>query len=242
MVNILLPVGKHTLIFSLNGYEPLEKVKTLGPNEKAVLEVNLKKLPAGVSSNPDLGFLNIFTYNLSAQAKIKGIPKTLDLPIEYFELKYGSYPLKVFQSGYETKKLNVNIEKQKTTKIEVNLKRKTAQKALVKSLLFPGLGQKYYESKTKALIFSVTAVGVGALLANTVITYQDENSLVSQYQLDYHNATTASDIETTWQTYQSQVNTVNNLRSQLLMYGATFGATWIINVVDALLFNGLSSN
>ena len=61
MVNIQLPVGKHTLIFSLNGYEPMEKVKTLGPNEKAVLEVNLKKLPAGVSSNPDLGFLNIFT-------------------------------------------------------------------------------------------------------------------------------------------------------------------------------------
>ena len=61
--------------FSLNGYEPLEKVKTLRPNEKAVLEVNLKKLPAGVSSNPDLGFLNIITYNLSAQAKIKGISK-----------------------------------------------------------------------------------------------------------------------------------------------------------------------
>ena len=83
---------------------------------------------------------------------------------------------------------------------------------------------------------------MGALLANTYTTYQDENSLVSQYQLDYQNATTTGDIEITWQTYQSQVSTVNDLQSQILMYGATLGATWVINVLDALLFNGLKGD
>jgi hypothetical protein len=66
--------------------------------------------------------------------------------------------------------------------------------------------------------------------------------LVSQYQLDYQNATTTGDIESTWQIYQNQANQVNDLQAQLLIYGGALGATWIINIVDALLFNGLEND
>ena len=66
--------------------------------------------------------------------------------------------------------------------------------------------------------------------------------MVSQYQLDYQNATTIGDIESTWQIYQNQANQVNDLQAQLLIYGGALGATWIINIVDALLFNRLEND
>jgi len=238
MVNIQLPVGKHKLIFNLKGYENTERFITLVANEKTVLEVNLKKLPAGVSSNPDLGFLTINTYNLSAQAKVKGISATLDLPIEYLELKYGSHPLRVFQSGYETKKLNVSIAKQKTTTIEVNLKRKSARKALRYSII-PGGGQFYAENKTKAAIFPLVIVGFATLLNNSYSLYQDEEPLISQYKLEYQLATDPNDIDQNWNTYQNQVNTVNDLQTQLMIYGGALAVTWIANIIDAYFFSGL---
>ena len=104
------------------------------------------------------------------------------------------------------------------------------------------MGQQYYESKNKALLFSITAASLTALLTSTYTTFQDENSLVDQYQLDYRNAISATDIESTWQTYQHQANQVNDLQAQLLIYGGALGATWIINIVDALLFNGLEND
>ena len=126
--------------------------------------------------------------------------------------------------------------------LNIKLLPKSKNKAILNSLLFPGYGQYYYESKTKALLFSITAASLTALFTSTYTTYQDENSLVDQYQLDYQNAISATDIESTWQTYQNQANQVNDLQSQLLIYGGALGATWIINVVDALLFNGLEND
>ena len=42
----------------MSGYEPQEEEITLGANEKTTLDVDMKKRPAGTSSNPDMGFLS----------------------------------------------------------------------------------------------------------------------------------------------------------------------------------------
>jgi hypothetical protein len=175
---------------------------------------------------------------LSAQAKVQGITETLDLPVEYLELKYGSYPLRVFQSGFETENRNVIINKQKTTIIEVNLKRKTARKALRYSII-PGGGQFYAENKTKSAIFFLASAGLATMFYNNYDTYNVEEPLVSQYMENYLNATDSDEIDQNFNTYQSQVNTVNDLQTQMILYGGALAVTWVVNLIDAYFFSGL---
>ena len=234
-----LPAGTHRINFTLSGYEPQEKVVTLGANEKTTLEVNMKKRPAGTSSNPDMGFLTVHTLNNNVKLKISSVKEIQDLPLEYYELKYGAYNLKAYKKGFESKKVNVDIGKQKTTKIEVNLYKKLPAKAFKYSLLVPGRGQLYAEKKAKGLFFSAATVGLAAMLGNTFTTYQDEHSLVDQYQQDYQNAVTQSEINAKFGIYENQVNSVNDLQNQLIIYGSSLAATYLINIIDAKFFSGL---
>ena len=77
------------------------------------------------------------------------------------------------------------------------------------------------------------------MLGNTFTTYQDENSLVDQYQQDYQNAVTQSEINAKFGIYENQVNSVNDLQNQLIIYGSSLAATYLINVIDAKFFSGL---
>ena len=226
-----LGLGKHTIKVSRFAFEEFKTVIYIEDGDKKVLSPKLLPIKVDVNllMNPD---------NQVVFSGRELIPKGT----KQLKLAYGDYSISSSYPKYEPFSTTVTVDKQLPIDLKLELFPKSKKKALVRSILFPGLGQQYYESKTKALLFSVTAVGMGALLANTYTTYQDENSLVSQYQLDYQNATTTGDIESTWQTYQSQVSTVNDLQSQILMYGATLGATWVINILDALLFNGLKGD
>ena len=108
--------------------------------------------------------------------------------------------------------------------------------------MFPGAGQIYADNKIKGFAFSILGSGMVSLLIGKAMVYNEENETIGKFQTDYQNAITASEIETTWQVYQNQVNEVNDLQSQLLIYGGGLAATWFINVVDAYLFNGLKGD
>ena len=110
------------------------------------------------------------------------------------------------------------------------------------SLMYPGAGQIYADNKVKGIAFSLLGSGMVSVLLNKTTQYNTENETLGTYQAAYQNATTASELETTGQKYQNQVNQVNDLQSQLLLYGGGLAATWVINVVDAILFHGLKSD
>ena len=63
-----------------------------------------------------------------------------------------------------------------------------------------------------------------------------------RYKTAYKNATTSTEIESTWQAYQQQVNTVNDIQNQLLLYAGGYVITWAINLVDSYLYNGLKGD
>ena len=236
---VSVPVGKHPLRFLKKGYEDSFQTINIGPEEEKFLEINLKKTPINLSSNPDVGFLTITTLNKFAKVKIKGVKEPQGLPLEFYELKYGSYPLKMYRKGWEIKKETIEIKKQQTTRINVILMAKSRRKAVLYSLMYPGAGQIYADNKVKGIAFSLLGSSMVSLLLNKSTQYNTENDAIGTYRAAYQNATTASEIETTWQKYQNQVNEVNDLQSQLLLYGGGLAATWVINVVDAILFHGL---
>jgi hypothetical protein len=85
----------------------------------------------------------------------------------------------------------------------------------------------------------LASAGLSALLYNNYDSYNIEEPLVSQYKRDYQNATDPNDIDQNWNTYQGQVNTVNDLQTKLMIYGSSLAVTWIVNIMDAYFFSGL---
>ena len=241
IATIELPVGQYRIEISKEGYEPLEKQVSIKPNDLGTLDINLKKLPSGVSSNPDMGFLTVNTTDGRVRLKIQGIKEVQRMPLEYFELIYGTYNLKAFGIGLETEKRKVEIERQKTTTIEMNLKKKQRAKAVRYSLMFPGGGQMYTGSKSRirGLIYAGTFIGTGALLSKGISTYSDENKLLDQYQANYNAATSATEIDATWVLYEQQSATVNDAQTNLIILSTTLVSAWLTSIIDSYFFSGL---
>lgn len=241
IATIELPVGQYRIEISKDGYGPLEKQVSIKPNDFGTLDINLKKIPAGVSSNPDMGFLTVNTTDGRVRLKIQGIKEVQRMPLEYFELIYGTYNLKAFGIGLETEKRKVEIERQKTTTIEMNLKKKQRAKAVRYSLMFPGGGQMYTGSKSRirGLIYAGTFIGTGALLSKGISTYSDENKLLDQYQANYLSATSATEIDATWVLYEQQSATVNDAQTNLIILSTTLVSAWLTSIIDSYFFSGL---
>ena len=241
IASIDLPVGRYTIQISKEGYEPKEENLSIKANDRVELDINLKKLPAGVSSNPDMGFLSVRSSNKKVRLKIQGIQEIQQLPLDYYELIHGTYNLKAFGIGLESKKKSVMIQQQKTTKVEINLNPKQRAKAVRYSLMFPGGGQMYTGSKSRirGLIYAGTFIGTGALLSKGISTYSDENKLLDQYQANYNAATTAADIDATWALYEQQSVTVNDAQSNLMILSTTLVSAWLTSVIDCFFFSGL---
>ena len=162
-----------------------------------------------------------------------------DLPLDYFELKYGVYNLKAFKKGFESKKVTATIRQQQTEKIEINLKKKTANKALKYSLYFPGGGQIYAGTYQRGLLYSVSSIAMGALIGQGIGTLQTEQNLMDQYYSNYQSATTPDLINSTWDTYNSQVSVVNDNQTQLMIFSGVLAGSWIMSIIDAYYFTGL---
>ena len=241
IASIELPVGRYTLKVTKDGYEPIRREVFIKPNDLGTLDINLKRLPAGVSSNPDMGFLTVNTLDGKIRLKIDGVKEPQRLPMKYFELKYGTYMLKAYGVGLESEKTEVEIDRQKTTTLDINLKKKKKSKAIKYSLLFPGGGQFYEGSSAKfrGAIYTTAFIGAGALLSQSLSSYSNEKDLLDQYQENYQAATSSADIDAKWSLYERQSNTVNDAQANLMVLATTFASAYLTSIIDSYFFSGL---
>ena len=241
IATIDLTVGNYKITVSKDGYESMEKTISVKANDHSTLDINLKRLPAGVSSNRDMGFLSVTSSDEKVRLKIQGIKEIQQLPLEYYELIYGTYNIKAYGTGLESKKKTIVIERQKTTKVEMNLNPKERAKAVRYSLMFPGGGQFYEGSKSRmrGLIYAATFVGTGALLSQGISTYSDENKLLDQYQANYQAASSAADIDATWAIYEQQSATVNDAQTNLMILSTTLVSAYLTSIIDSYFFSDL---
>jgi hypothetical protein len=241
ILSVELPVGQYKLKITKKGFEPKEKDIIINANDVSEHDINLKKIPAGVSSNPEMGFLSVISSDEIVRLKIQGIKEIQQLPLDYYELIHGTYNLKAFGIGFESKKKSVVIERQKTTKVEINLNPKERAKAVRYSLMFPGGGQFYEGSKSRmrGLIYAGTFIGTGALLGQGISTYSDENKLLDQYQENYNAATSAAEIDATWALYEQQSATVNDAQTKLMILSTTLVSAWLTSIIDSYFFSDL---
>ena len=241
IASIELPVGRYTLNVTKDGYEPMQREVSIKPNDLGTLDIDLKRLPAGVSSNPEMGFLTVNTLDGKIKLKIPGVKEPQRLPLRYFELKYGTYMLKAYGVGLESEKKEVEIDRQKTTTLDINLQKKKKSKAIRYSLMFPGGGQFYEGSSAKfrGAIYATAFMGAGALLSNSLSSYSNEKDILDQYQLNYLAASSASDIDATWALYEKQSLTVNDAQTNLMILTTALISSYISGIIDSYFFSGL---
>ena len=241
IATIDLTVGNYKITVNKDGYESMEKTISVDANDHSTLDMNLKRLPAGVSSNRDMGFLSVTSSDETVRLKIQGIKEIQQLPLEYYELIYGTYNIKAYGTGLESKKKSIVIERQKTTKVEINLNPKERAKAVRYSLMFPGGGQFYEGSKSRmrGLIYAGAFIGTGALLSKGISSYSDENKLLDQYQVNYQAASSAADIDATWAIYEQQSATVNDAQTNLMILSTTLVSAYLTSIIDSYFFSDL---
>ena len=219
----------------------MQKEVSIRPNDLGTLDINLKRLPEGVSSNAEMGFLTVNTLDGKTKLKIPGVKEPQRLPMKYFELKYGTYMLKAYGVGMETEKKEIEVKKQQTTTIDINLKKKLRSKAIKYSMMFPGGGQIYEGSSTKfrGFLYTTAFLGATVLLSDGLSSYGSEKDLLDQYQANYLSATSSSDIDAAWALYERQSSIVNDSHNNLIIISGAMISSYLFGIIDSYLFSGL---
>jgi len=152
------------------------------------------------------------------------------------QLPAGRHKIKLIAvSGYEGKTINTTIHAGKKTTINASLEKKTSGKALLKSIIVPGLGQAYQEKHTRGWLYPalfVTGVAGSFAILNSYNTAVDDyNSIRDQYAAAYSNDKINSLREEMYKAYD-RVESKENIRDLVFI---TTGIVWLVNAFDTIL-------
>lgn len=226
---INLPEGDYTFMIKEYGYQDLTQQVTITDHKTTVVKA---------ANKPVMVPVHFTLYPFSAMVTLNG--KVTEISSGNMKLPFGqTYTVSAKAPKYSMGRSSFEIRDTKDVKVDLRLSPKSKMTTGLLSTLIPGSGQLYCDNSKKGLVFMAASAGLAAVLNGAYSTYQDEHSLMEEYQQNYQNATDPDEIATTWGTYQTQVNNVNDIQTQLIIYGTVLGATWIANTIDAWLFNGI---
>jgi hypothetical protein len=173
-----------------------------------VIDFYNKLNPAKINLEANTSDVKVTYNNITDESNVKGVDQNARkefqyLPLIDYEFEPGDYELTFEKDGYESKKRKVTLGANSICCDPVSLKEKTSFKAFVKSLIFPGSGQRYgadsrNQNRTKKSV-THTTIGITAA-ALTIYTWYALTLSQSSYdkaQLDYSRATSVVSIETT---------------------------------------------
>jgi len=225
---INLPEGQYDLSITEFGFYGLNKSIIIEDEQTVVVVADNKQILVPVTfkftSHPDIFKIDYSDVSINSNQSI--------------EYPYGEYPILAKKPKYQTFKSSFTVDKNEPLSIDIQLIPKSKSKSKLYSTLFPGFGQIYAEHYTRGIVYTAMTIGAGLVINSTYQNYQDEKALMDQYYEDYQGASGQAVAPLSLQ-YQDQVDVVNDVQIQLAVSSVILGATWLINVVDAYLYNGL---
>jgi hypothetical protein len=157
-------------------------------------------------------------------------------PVVFSQGLQGPYRVDVRKSGYETYSTMVYLRRENPASLSVSLSEKTRLKALARSFLIPGWGQKYAEQELKgACLFLLTAGAVGAYLIADH-DFDDKNDEYNQTLRLYNQASTYDERQRLYSALaedRKEAYDAENIRRVTI--GATVAA-WGLNMLDLFFF------
>jgi len=186
------------------------------------------------------GDLTIVTIPQGAEVSLEGdVILSGVSPVRFRQMIVGKYNLVVKKAGYESYNKQVIIDPFTPTEIEVRLKSKTKSKALIRSLLIPGWGQRYADRKAKGNILTVLAVGAAATFAYAELDYQDKKDDFEAKQIEYDEIVSGGTIEELNQFYPGFLSTRDKAYDAETFRRVSFvtlAGIYAINLIDILFF------
>ena len=229
--------GNHTLLIKEYGYQDYTEEFFINDGESARFESKAKQItvPVNLTLSPTYASGSIRGRLWEVRPSITNLSQA-DLQLEFGEYDYTAAAPKHFPLTSE-----FSIDSNKPVNLEISLTPKSRSRTIMYSFLVPGAGQSYAENPIRSIIFFTATVASGYLLYSTNETYIEENLLLTQYEQDYRSALSLNNIDDARSLYLTQVDQVNKVQIQLLNYGITLGTTWLLNLIDAVFFNGIPS-
>ena len=228
--------GPHPITISKEGYisQTDNVYLDYGDNK----ELNFSLVPAIA----EIHFtVNIDDYNIFWKGAARGPKGGLSLGNTKVlkDAPFGNHNFLIEAKKYETSNILINVESTESIYQNVDLVRKTRQKAFIKSILLPGSGQRYAESKAKGLLMTGLHIGAGVLIYSNYTKYNDSVALKNDSYTQYKNASDLNAIAFHHKEYEANVKNANDAAGLIIAMGATFAINWAFSAIDALLFSDL---
>jgi len=172
---------------------------------------------------------------LEGEASLSGVS-----PITFGYLLIGEYRLTVRKHGYESYSTTLILDPAQSQQINVKLSPKTTAKAVLRSFLIPGWGQRYSGQKTKSLLFSGLFIGsaINLYLQNDdFFTKRDEYvDRLDEYDVALAQGGNIADHERRYAAMVDAQQAAYDAESDRRLATAITVGIWGLNLIDALFF------
>jgi len=191
---------------------------------------------AATAAAQNQGNLQISTTPPGALVTLQGdMSRSGVTPVAFDRLLAGRYRVDVTRDGYERYRSTAYLSESLTTTLDITLVPKTRLKALFRSLIVPGWGQRYYGNTAKS---TVLLLGTVAAAAGYVIVKDDYDSKVDDYNArlaDRAAATKWEDLAGLNREVRDAQARANDAEDNLnLVTGVAIGI-YVFNLLDAVL-------
>jgi hypothetical protein len=157
-------------------------------------------------------------------------------PVRFDRRLSGQYKIEIFRDGYEKYKSTAYFSEVQSSQLDISLVPKTRTKALVRSLVIPGWGQRYYGNNLKsAFYFLGTAGGVVAYF----IVRHDYNNKYDDYIIRkeaYENETLWSELPRLEAELMEEQERAHNAEKWMNFTIGVAVGFYALNVLDNILF------
>jgi tetratricopeptide (TPR) repeat protein len=149
----------------------------------------------------------------------------------------GTYKITAVKSGYEKTKLEYFFKGTESGTMRFNLSPRTRFKAGIRSLVFPGWGQRYSERKWTGILFSIAQLGLGIYTYDVHRDYEkaikDYNKALDIYEENIKNSQLREKYYTIALDKYHKADDAFEKRQTWL---AVFGGVWLFNFLDSIFF------
>ena len=191
----------------------------------------------GSSSLPQLlsgaGPTSIETQPAGAEITLDGSPLGHTPYVHW--LPNGDHRLGFALPGYERNSLTLRSDFGGAQTLLIELTPKTRGKALLRSLILPGLGQRYRERRTRSWLFSIAAVGAAGFAMMNQSAYDDAVADYDAARAEYRAAYSQVDMDAAFAVMEESFASAGRTRDRRDFAMLTLGGVWLANLVDAAL-------
>lgn len=214
---------------------PVENVLKVSMKNLAYKIAGLTPKKSKEDDSAGISQLRVFGSPMGAQLTFNGA-EIGTIPLNDFQVLPGKYKLKVSAPGFETADNSIKINIAETKLINIHLSQKKHSKAILRSILIPGLGQRYSERKVKSFFFPLMElVSIGGIYWADQ-KYDKEAKKYSESIQLYQSAISTNEIDITRNQMEQSYISANDAKKQRNMAIGISAGIWIWNIVDVLIW------